>query len=102
LGKRKIDFVQARDAVFSAADEAVKGRYEVTRAIGCYVFGMSPAGGPITRPYYVGKAGDQPLYKRVFAPQDKPDLYDDIISWFERATPFVYLLPLLTPAASVR
>lgn len=100
-GRARVECDQARDAVFSAAEQAAKGRFDVTKAIGCYVFGLSPAGGPVTRPYYVGKACDQVLYKRVFQPQDKRDLYDDIIGWFERATPFVYLLPLLTPGGTL-
>ena len=99
-GRRRIDFDLARDAVFEAAQEAVGGRYDLYDAIGCYIFGLSPRGAR-TWPYYVGKACDQTLHKRVFQSQDKPRLYDDILSEYDRATPFVYLLPLLTPAGNL-
>jgi len=99
-GRRRIDRIPARDAVFEAAQEAVSGRYDMYDAIGCYIFGLSPRGSR-TWPYYVGKACDQTLHKRVFQSQDKPRLYDDILSEYDRATPFVYLLPLLTPAGNL-
>jgi hypothetical protein len=97
-GMRGIDCQQARDEVFEQAEEACGGKYDVTKAIGCYVFGLSPSGASRIRPYYVGKACDQTLYKRVFQPTDKPGLYDEILNWYEKAAPFVFLLPLLTPS----
>lgn len=98
-GRRHIDFDQARNAVFEAAQIALRGS-DIHDAIGCYIFGLSPRGAK-TWPYYVGKACDQTLYKRVFQSQDKPRLYDDILTEYDRATPFVYLLPLLTPAGNL-
>jgi hypothetical protein len=62
------------------------------------VFGLSPPGSPKTRPYYVGQACHQTLFTRVFQPTDKPGVYNGILGQYERATPFVYLLPLLTPS----
>lgn len=99
-GRRRIECNLARDAVFEAAQDSVGGRYDLYDAIGCYIFGLSPRGAR-TWPYYVGKACDQTLHKRVFQSQDKPRLYDDILSEYDRATPFVYLLPLLTPAGNL-
>ncbi len=99
-GRRWIDCIPARDAVFEAAQESVGSRYDMYDAIGCYIFGLSPRGAR-TWPYYVGKACDQTLYKRVFQLQDKRRLYRDILSEYDRATPFVYLLPLLTPAGNL-
>ena len=99
-GRRRIDFQQARDVVFEKAELAVRGNYDIYDAIGCYIFGLSPKGAK-TWPYYVGKACDQTLHKRVFQSQDKPRLYDDILTEYDRATPFVYLLPLLTPAGNL-
>ena len=97
-GKREIDFARARDEVFEAAALAVRDRYDITEAIGCYLFGLSPRGGPKTWPYYVGKACEQTLYKRTFQPSDKPRIYNDILDEFDAARPFIYLLPLLTPS----
>lgn len=99
-GRRRIDFQFARDSVFEKAELAVRGNYDIYDAIGCYIFGLSPRGSR-TWPYYVGKACDQTLHKRVFQSQDKPRLYDDILTEYDRATPFLYLLPLLTPAGNL-
>ena len=43
-GRRCIECIPARDAVFEAAQEAVGGRYDMYDAIGCYIFGLSPRG----------------------------------------------------------
>jgi hypothetical protein len=86
--------------VFAAAEQAVRGRYDIYSAIGCYVFGLSPRGSARPWPYYVGKACDQALYKRVFQLQDKPNVYDAILTEYAAARPFVYLLPLLTPSGA--
>lgn len=99
--RRHIDFENARDVVFEDAQRALINRYDVRDAIGCYVFGLKPPGGSRSWPYYVGKACNQTLFKRVFQAQDKPKKYDDILSEFERATPFVYLLPLISPGGGL-
>ena len=96
-GKRAIDFTLARDEVFSTADEVCGSHFNIKEAVGCYVFGLSPSGGSRTRAYYVGQASSQTLFDRVFQSNDKPALYNGILNWYEKATPFVYLLPLLTP-----
>jgi hypothetical protein len=99
--RRRIDFSNARDAVFEQAQEVVGSKYDICDAIGCYVFGLKPPGGSRSWPYYVGQAADRKLYKRVFELLDKPQKYDDIVWQFERATPFVYLLPLLSPGGGL-
>lgn len=100
-GSRKIDFKhnRARNSVFEQAERAFGAG--VKEAIGCYVFGISPPGGPRTWPYYVGKACDQTLYCRLFQLQDKPNKYNDILWQYYRGKPFVYLLPLLTPGGAL-
>lgn len=99
--ERTIDFTFARNSVFEQAETAANGRFDIAKAIGCYVFGLSPKGGPRTWPYYVGKACDQTLHKRVFQIQDKADLYNGIVADYPNDRPFVYLLPLLTPSGAL-
>ena len=96
-GKRKIDFANARSAVFGQAQEICGHLIDIEAAVGCYVFGLSPPGSAKTRPYYVGQACHQTLFTRVFQPSDKPTVYNGILGEYEKASPFVYLLPLLTP-----
>jgi len=100
-GKRHIDFEIARDTVFEEANNKYGIFFDIKKAVGCYVFGLSPSGSARRRAYYVGKACEQTLFKRVFQPIDKPDLYNDILNWYQRATPFVFLLPLLTPTGKL-
>lgn len=100
-GRKQVDFEIARDAVFEDAQKVVGSKYDIHDAIGCYVFGMNPPGGPKTWPYYVGKACDQTLYNRVFQPPSKPRIYNQILDEFERGRPFVYLLPLVSPGGGL-
>ncbi len=96
-----VDFDRAREAVFGNAQAATEGRYDLREAIGVYGFGLSSPQGKRIRPHYVGKACDQTLHRRVFQPQDKAALYDDVLTSSKRAVPFVFLLPLLTPSGAL-
>lgn len=98
-GERAIDFSCARDVVFEQAQFDANEHGDIKSAIGCYVFALSPPGGPAHWPYYVGRASRQTLYRRLFQATDKPRLYQDIMqnSGYVRAKPLAYLLPLLTP-----
>lgn len=96
--RRKIDFSRARDVVFEQAHEVCGETCDISTAVGCYVFGLSPPGGPRTRPYYVGQSRGQTLYARTFQKGDKPAVYNAILGQYERAAPFMFLLPLFTPS----
>lgn len=100
-GRRRVDFEYARDVVFEDAQKVIGSKYDICEAIGCYVFGMNPPGGPKTWPYYVGKACHQTLYGRVFQPPSKPRIYNQILDEFKRGRPFVYLLPLVSPGGGL-
>jgi hypothetical protein len=101
-GKRRIDCLEARDVVFEEAEEhARKLNIDIYKAIGCYIFGLCPSGGPKEWPYYVGQSCEQTLYGRVFQKGDKTNTYNAIVKQYQRAWPFVYLLPLLTPEGRV-
>ena len=99
-GKRVIDFAQATDTVFRDAEtQAVQklGVSDIRGAVGCYVFALKPSGGQVIWPYYVGQSCRQTLSRRVFQQTDKPKTYNAILGEYERAIPYLYLLPLLTP-----
>lgn len=101
-GNRTFKHLEARNQVFDEA-EKVAGRLGISnirRAVGLYVFGLSPSGSAATWPYYVGKAGIQPLYTQLFQQQDKPQKYSSILSEYQRAKPFVYIFPLMTEAGN--
>lgn len=96
-GKRAIKHIEARNAVFGEAEKAAAriGIEDIYSAIGLYVMGLSPSGGARAWPYYVGKAAGQPLYKRTFQSTDKPEVYGDILTEYQKARPFMYLFPLV-------
>lgn len=100
--RRKIDFDRARDDVFEEANPEARTRFgiDLTKAVGCYIFGLATT--QRLYPYYVGQACRQTLYRRVFQETDKPALYNDILArcGYERVSPFVFLLPLLTRGRS--
>ncbi len=97
-GRRRIDFELARDSVFAEAIPEADCRFgiDLKKAVGCYIFGLAPS--QRLYPYYVGQACRQTIYRRLFQETDKPGLYNDILTrcGYKRATPFVFLLPLLT------
>jgi len=93
----------ARNEVFEAAcrDANRMGMRDVCSAVGLYVFGLSPSGGEVTWPYYVGRASTQELYARLFQTTDKPRKYSAILREYEKARPLVYLFPLVTQAGNL-
>lgn len=97
--ERAVDFSQACEAVFAQVDNDPRARRfgDLREAIGLYVFGLSPAGAKRTWPYYVGQARLQTLSTRLFQLSDKPRVYNEIVAQYQRAAPFVYLFPLITP-----
>ena len=102
-GRRRIDFESAKHSVMERfeLDGTKRGVKGISNAIGCYVFGLSPSGTPKEWPCYVGQSAKQKLVDRIFQQADKPKLYNSIVSEYERARPFIYLLPLLTPAGRI-
>ena len=102
--RRVVDFERAAETVFAAATtQAYKklGISDVKRAVGCYVFALSPSGGQVIYPYYVGQSCRQTLATRLFQKSDKPKKYNDILKEYTKAKAYVYLLPLLTPAGNL-
>lgn len=102
-GKRVVDRIAARDAVFNSAqrDALRRNGIDIHDAIGLYVFGLSPSGSPVTWPYYVGKAASQTLFSRTFQAGDKPRVYSSIVNEYKRAKAFMYLFPLLTESGNL-
>jgi hypothetical protein len=99
-GRRIVDFEIATSSVFDAAERQAEQKLRVSNirsAVGCYVFALKPSGGQVIWPYYVGQSRLQTLSQRVFQLGDKPKTYNAILREYERATPYVYLLPLMTP-----
>lgn len=96
-GKRLVHHLEARNSVFAAAEGPARvAGIDIWSAVGLYVMGLSPPGGPVTYPYYVGQAAGQTLYERCFQRNDKPRIYSAILNQeYQRATPFMYLLPLV-------
>lgn len=95
-GKRLVDHLEARNDVFNAATgPAEELGIDIKTAIGLYVMGLSPSGSSVTYPYYVGQAARQTLRARSFQKKDKPEIYSAILNIKRRATPFMYLLPLV-------
>ena len=98
--RRVVDFGRATTHVFDLAERQCRqklGLAGVADAVGCYVFAMKPSGGQVIWPYYVGQSCKQTLATRLFQAKDKPATYNAILSEYERAAAYVFLLPLLTP-----
>lgn len=102
-GTKIVERLAARDRVFAAAEKDAEriGIRDIRESIGLYVMALSPAGGSVTWPYYVGQAAQQTLYERTFQKTDKPRIYSSILNkWYERARPLMYLFPLVTAAGN--
>lgn len=92
---RHVDAEFSRDDVFEAAQKVVGADYDIRKAIGCYLFGIYPPGGPQS-PYFVGKACEETLYETVFQSPSPRRIYNQALRQFKSVTPFVYLLPLIS------
>jgi hypothetical protein len=68
-------------------------------AKGCYIFGIRTSGGSSVRPWYVGKTLNS-FESECFQPH-KRVLYGKALSYYERATPCLFLVPRLTDGGSL-
>lgn len=67
---------------------------ELRHARGCYVFAMNSGGG--LTPWYVGKAEKSSFIEECFTP-GKINCYNDVIPRYDRGTPHLYFVAMLTP-----
>lgn len=99
--KRLVHHLDGRNDVFDAAARPAEAEgVDISTAIGLYVMGLSPPGSPVTYPYYVGQAARQTLYQRSFQKIDKPQVYSAILNVYRKATPFMFLLPLVSESGT--
>jgi len=97
---RLIDFSSVGE-VFEEAERECKKRLHLTGvgdAPGCYILALKPFNSAQIWPYYVGQAREQPLGVRVLQKSDKVRKYKEIMKEYQRATAYIYLLPLLAPS----
>jgi hypothetical protein len=68
-------------------------------AKGCYVFGIKTSGSPSIVPWYVGKTAKS-FDDECFQPH-KRVIYAKAISYYERATPYLFLISRLTTSGAL-
>jgi hypothetical protein len=87
-GKVIDDTAKSKRTFWDAIDEEIEG---LSGACGCYIFAAH------NKPWYVGRACKQSFRKECLA-HHKVSAYNHVLGRYERAAPWLYLLPKLTPA----
>ncbi len=72
-----------------------KDLWRLLSGAGCYVFAIKSSGGKIPRPWYVGRAEYQSVWSEA-TNSSHLQLYNEILSKFERGIPVLYFLPVTT------
>ena len=70
-----------------------KARYDVSRAIGCYMFAMGDAH---IRPWYIGKTVNQNGFREEVFADHKLGHYNWVVEEGHRGPPQLYLFPMIT------
>ncbi len=92
FGAKRLINQESLDQIGLALENDFDG---ITNACGCYIFAVKSARG--VTPWYVGQANKQALVREALNPSNRGKYNDVLQNEYEKGTPVLYFLPLVTP-----